>query len=267
MNGLPTTATQFTNWYSENFASSGISFLASGGANWVPGSSSVSSSVTPSRVQPARLNQDYASFAQSSPANNQGFDPWGVKDSPIIDDDERVQSNLETETEIPNEAEEGLSETVEAVGEVTTGVEAAEATAAVSTPWTLLAIANQQLGQAVSTAHVSGLQQQSSADYTANMQSHGLNVGLNADLIREQQSQTISRQQAGGSIGSLLGPLGTLIGQAIAGYNSVNQEDLKTAASFNGYINPQMSNIVASQTTSGDAGQATQVDNVDTTNA
>ena len=123
---------------------------------------------------------------------------------------------------------------------------------------------NQQLGQATSQAIVKGLQNQSATDYAQNINSHGLNVGLNASIIQSQQENTIRNQETGGLIGSFFGPIGALIGHAVAGYASQNMDQLKTASSFDGMINPQQSNIVSSMTTTGDPGTQTQIDNVDT---
>lgn len=214
--------------------------------------------------RPDKLSTDAIANLYNRPSsNNQGYnDPWGVSDSPIIDDDERVQSSrsedapgIESTTgnsEIAEEAVEGLTE--------------GETIASASTPWTLAAIVNQQLGEVTSKAMTTGLQNQSATDYAQNIQQHGLNVGLNAGIIQSQQENTIRNQELGGSIGSFFGPIGALIGHAVAGYASVNQDQLKTAGSFQGMVDPLSSGIVASQTTAGDQGQTTQVDNVDTTN-
>lgn len=125
---------------------------------------------------------------------------------------------------------------------------------------------NQQLGEVTSKAITTELQNQSSSDYAQNLNQHGLNVGLNASIIQAQQQNTIRNQELGGTIGSFFGPIGALIGHAVAGYASVNQDQLKTASSFQGMVNPQQEGIVASQSTAGDLGPQTQVDNVDTGN-
>lgn len=193
-------------------------------------------------------------------------DPWGFAGNPIIDDDERVQSfTNEPEIASTTEAAETAEEAIDATGAVELS-EAALAGAEGSTPWGMAAIINQQLGAAVSQSIVSSLQNQSSSDYVQNMQQHGLNVGLNADIIRSQQENVIRNQQVGGTIGSFFGPLGALIGHAIAGYSSGTSSQLATAGSFQGWVNPQQTNIVASAQTSSDNGAQTQVNNVSTTN-
>lgn len=217
-------------------------------------------------TRPDRLSADaIANIYNRAPAVDQGrFDPWGVSDSPIIDDDERVESYTPIEDAPSIESttdESGVAE--EAIEGLTEG----EAIASASTPWTLAAIVNQQLGEVTSKAITTGLQNQSATDYASNIQQHGLNVGLNAGIIQSQQENTIRNQDLGGSIGSFFGPIGALIGHAVAGYASVNQDQLKTAGSFQGMINPLQSGIVASQSTAGDLGQQTQVDNVNTTNS
>lgn len=228
-------------------------------------------------------NNSTSAFVSRSPEGNATSfyrgpprDPWGLEGNPIIDDSEPQSTEIAPDTNalVAEKGTSSAEELVEASGEATaedaaelavpSALEAGEAEAG---PWGLAAIVSQQVGQATSSAIVSGLQNQSQSDYVQNLNQHGLNVGLNADIIRANQENTIRDQQTGGLIGSFFGPIGALIGHAVAGYASANPGALNTAGSFNGWVNPQQSNIVASQSTAGDPGTNTQVDNVDTSNA
>lgn len=257
-----TTTTAGSSFNIPNFSGSSLPGVASRSSTLTPRTYISTTTGNTNWQRPDRLSADaIANLYNRSPSNNQGYnDPWGVSDSPIIDDDERVSSSEEApriesttaDADVAEEAIEGLAE--------------GEAIASSSTPWTLAAIVNQQLGEVTSKAITTGLQNQSAYDYAQNIQQHGLNVGLNAGIVQSQQENTIRNQELGGSIGSFFGPIGALIGHAVAGYASVNQDQLKTAGSFQGMVNPLQSGIVASQTTMGDVGQSTQVDNVDTAN-
>lgn len=222
----------------------------------------------------------YEQSTNGSSSNNirPTFDPWGLKGNPVIDDNlmqvstvdhsenlvepttslipESVQLDIEGGTEVAEEAANVLktAEIPEAV------VEGAES----STPWGLAAIVAQQAGSVVSSSIVSGLQNQQTSDFAQNIQQHGLSTTLNANIIHSQQENTIRNQEVGGQIGSFFGPIGALIGHAVAGYASANSQQLATAGSFQGWVNPQQSNIVASAQTSDDNGTNTQIDNVDT---
>lgn len=269
MNGQSSSTIEFASKYGSNIANPNVSFVPSYSQSGNPWDRGLPTNNNRFWVQPNRLSPDeikmqgQIAFNSTRPA-----DPWGLAGNTIIDDDAGESYSENASTGISD-----LAESSSILDDVSTGIESAEAGAEVAeatasaTPWGLLAIANQQLGSAVSSAHVSGLQQQSLSDYTTNMQQHGLNVGLNADLIKSNQESSIMRQQTGGSLGSFLGPIGAIVGQAIAGYNSVDQSSLRTAASFDGWVNPQQTGIVASLSTAGDSGESTQVDNVDTTNA
>lgn len=267
-NGTPSSSAQFGTSFISNNNDSNLSFLSSGkNTNSISGSYS-NTFGSSSWIRPQRLSTDaIANLYTRNIATDNTRDPWGLTSSPIIDDDERVQSTVN------HQQDENLNEglTSEGIGaeeaeELPLEVgEVAEAAGA-STPWGLAAIVNQQLGQATSQAITKGLQNQSTSDYASNINSHGLNVGLNASIIQSQQENTIRNQETGGLIGSFFGPIGALIGHAVAGYASQNMDQLKTAGSFDGMINPQQQNIVSSMTTTGDPGIQTQVDNVDTGN-
>lgn len=142
-------------------------------------------------------------------------------------------------------------------------VEATEVAADSSAgPMGLALMVNQQIGNALTSGMASSQQVQSNSDYVHNMQQHGLNVGLDASLIMQNQQSTIRNQETAGTIGSLFGPIGALIGHSIAGVVSANPDLLTNSGSFQGAVNASDSNIVASQTTQSLAGDSTLVDNV-----
>lgn len=233
-----------------------LSILSNRNSDFLTRNNTYTTSGYPNWIRGPRFPTDVWATPRITSYDTGNKDPWGIADSPIIDDDEPVASEREAEE---------VSEVVPQIEEFEGIAEGAEV-ASSSTPWGFAAIVNQQLGQATSKAITTQLQNQSSNDYSANMLSHGLNVGLNASIIQQQQENVIRNQELGGTIGSFFGPIGALIGHAVAGFASVNPQLLDTAGSFQGWINPQQSGIVASQTTSGDLGENTQVDNVDTTN-
>lgn len=144
-----------------------------------------------------------------------------------------------------------------------TGVVAADAVAeGVAGPVGLALMANQQLGQAVASGMTSAEKTQSSKDLNQNLLQHGLNVDLNAQLIQSNQQATIQNQESGAFIGSMFGPIGALIGHAVAGVVSANPTSFLTANSFVGDVNPTDTGIVAAQSTAAATGQSTMQDNV-----
>lgn len=265
MNGTASPTISFAGTHYTGAGDTGLYFMAGRSNNNLSGMAHNSTFGNSIWTRPDRLSSDAVAnlYTRPSVSFEGRFDPWGLNNSPIIDDDERVISNTDNvESEIPEtmqEAETGI--------ELESAIpEAAAIGAAESTPWTLAAIVNQQLGQATSQAITTGLQNQQASDYAQNMGVHGLNVGLNADIIRSQQDMTIRNQQLGGTIGSFFGPIGALIGHAVAGYASSNASQLQTAGSFNGYVNPLQTGITSSMTTAGGTTAMEQVDNVDTGN-
>jgi len=257
MNGAPSTSARFSVADASASSDPSLSFMA--GSNRIFGIGQYGSTTLANTLwtKPDRLSADAVANLYTRPSVNfEGLsDPWGLKNSPIIDDNEikssesAVQENSQVE-EIPEIA--GEVEAVEGAAEV----------AASGTPWTLAAIVNQQLGEVTSRAISTGMQNMSSQNFNSNIQSHGLNVGLNAQLIQSQQEQTIRNQELGGTIGSFFGPIGALIGHAVAGTVQANPGLLNTAGSFQGWINPQQTGIVASATTSGDQGVSEMTDTV-----
>lgn len=258
MNGAPSTSARIFNTSVENVSGNGLSFMAGNNSGFFPwnyGNSTLGNTLW---TKPNSLSSDAVANLYTRPTVNFAglADPWGLKDSPIIDDNEipsvsEKENTVEETTEVAGEAEEAIEAT-----------EAASEVAAAGTPWTLAAIVNQQLGMATSKAISTGMQNMSAQNYNQNIQSHGLNVGLNASLIQSQQEQTIRNQELGGTLGSFFGPIGALIGHAVAGTVQANPDLLKTAGSFNGYINPQQTGVVASETTLGDNGTMEQTDSI-----
>lgn len=116
-------------------------------------------------------------------------------------------------------------------------------------PLGLAFMVSQQLGQATNSVLTSSQESANTERFLANSTQHGLNVGLNANLIQAANDQTARSQSLWGSAGSLFGPIGALIGHAVAGTVSANPSLLQTSNSFQGAVNPQQSGIVASQST------------------
>ena len=105
------------------------------------------------------------------------------------------------------------------------------------------------------------------ADYQQNINQHGVGIGLNADLIRQNQQQTISSKDSAGAIGSFFGPIGILIGRSLAGNNQPDQNVLKTDNSFEGRVDPTDTGIAGSASTTAASGVSSMVDTVDTTSS
>jgi len=282
MNGRFTSSVSFGDPGLSNFIDTNLVNRTNSNDLWFPWSNNIQ----------ANASQSYAVFSgkSTSPSTdvlaNDNYrppqDPWGFgsNQNPIIDDNELVQSSVDHSLPNPEPVTSSLigSTSLEISGGTEVADEAATVLDAVkvpealaegaesATPWGLAALVAQQLGQVTSQALMTQLQNQSTSDFAQNIQQHGLSTTINADIIRSQQDNTIRNQNLGGTIGSFFGPLGALLGHAIAGYASANPTQLATAGSFQGWINPEQSNIVASAQTSSDNGQDTQVDNVDTTN-
>lgn len=209
----------------------------------------------------------------------------------VIDDDEQFERTTENATESPelrgagsgslgdalegsgdrgssegNEdniatEEDASAESIEGTEAILETGEAAEAT----NPWGIAAIINQQLGSAVNEAMTTRLSNEQTADYQQNINQHGVNVGLNADLIRQNEQQTISTKSSAGAIGSFFGPLGALIGQSLSGNSQPNQNVLNTANSFIGQVNPTDTGISGAASTSAASGISSMTDSVDST--
>ncbi|BBM96512.2 hypothetical protein [Colobopsis shohki virus 1] len=228
------------------------------------------------------LSLDSASSTRSSGADKYGNtfvqthqdrldNAWGIDtDNNVIDDDNvrdrayfqnKINENSSTinnfsETQINNGDADGIlefgntaDEAAVDTPEILEGIAEASEVAASDTPIGIAALINQQVGQGLNQAMSASLQNQQSQDYISNISQHGVNVALSADIIRQSEQQTIDSKNAGGSLGSLLGPLGTVIGRAAAGAVQQNDDALKTDASFSGWVDPTDTNIANSAST------------------
>nr|WPV03045.1 hypothetical protein [buhirugu virus 17] len=235
---------------------------------------SASFSATSKNIQNSTATKNYfrgKAYGQTSGGDSQ-YGRWSDEHNyTIIDDDEvRDQQFEENGPSETNEQAPTLEELSSPTGIAEeTGVEASQLAAETvevaesSTPWGLAAIINQQIGQGVNSILTSQSQNVSSQDYMQNINQHGVNVGLNASLIQNQQEQTIRNQQSYGNFGSILGPVGTLIGHAIAGTVQANPSIFNTAASSSGWINPTDTVAANSASSATQSGQSTMIDNVD----
>lgn len=193
-------------------------------------------------------------FAGSSTASTISDSGYTIEDGTVVPKFNDV-ADLSEVTNTTGEAEEAIE-----------AVSSGEAIAEGSNPVGLALLVNQQLGSAVNNTMNQGTEQQITKDMIINSQQNGLNVGLNTQLVRAAQEQTRSNQDLGGTIGSLFGPLGALIGHAIAGVVQPDANLLNTANSFQGAVNPSDTGVVASASTASLTGQSNLVDNVDTAN-
>lgn len=157
-------------------------------------------------------------------------------------------------------AEDAGAESVEGAETVLEAGEAAEA----SNPWGIAAIIAQQIGSAINSAMTTTLTNQQTADYQQNINQHGVNVAQNADLIRQNEQQTISSKESAGTIGSFVGPFGALAGRAIAGNTQPNQSVLNTDNSFIGRVDPTDTGIAGSASTAAASGVSSMTDSIDT---
>lgn len=129
----------------------------------------------------------------------------------------------------------------------------------------MAAIATQQLGQGIGQVMTANTENQIQKDFAQNQQSHGVNVGLNSSLIRENAETIKGSMNAGANVGALFGPIGALIGHAIGGISQSNPDLLKTAVTTGGQFNPSDTGIANSASTRGITGNSTLVDNVGNT--
>lgn len=235
-------------------------------------SSSFKASSSSSKASDATRNNFRGGYKRQGSGGNSEYGRWSNENNyTIIDDDEAREQQFddnrpeETSEEAPTLEE--LSSPAQIAEE--TGVEASQLAAETvevaesATPWGLAAIINQQVGQGLNSVLTSQTQNVSSQDYMQNMNQHGVNVGLNASLIQNQQEQTIRNQQTYGNFGSMLGPIGTLIGHAIAGTVQANPSVFNTAASSSGWVNPTDTVAANSASSATQSDQSTMQDNVD----
>lgn len=174
--------------------------------------------------------------------------------------------NTSNISEVPAELSEGIEaseETVESSEAAIEATETAEEVAEGSTGIGLAAILNQQLGQATTSFLQSGLNSIINSDFIRNSLQQGIGAQEQANIIKGQEEVNSNKISSISSIGSIIGPLGSLLGQAIG--QSVYQpgsSNLATANSFNGMINPQDTGVVQSLNTDAATGETQQVENV-----
>lgn len=224
---------------------------------------------------------DASRFLVSSPnlSNSMGLSFFGTSDSyPGIKNlwersENQVEANaVETGytssmgTKVPGFVPEGAeiisstaTEEIAEEGGILAGEVAADIGAG---PAGIALLVNQQLGNAVTSAMSAATEDQINSDNTQNLSQHGMNVDLNAGMIKSNQEATRQNQESGASIGSMFGPLGALIGHSIAGVVSANPSLFQTAGSFLGPVNPTDTGIAMAQTTDAMTNNSTMVDNV-----
>lgn len=142
--------------------------------------------------------------------------------------------------------------TAETVSTVAGGVGSGLATGAgaISGPLAIAAMLNQVAGGAVNSVMAGSDQATINKDFLHNVQQHGLNTSLNANIIKQGQETKAASASAFGSAGATLGPIWAALGHALGlGGESVNPDTLRNSASFGGSINASQEGIVASQTT------------------
>lgn len=120
----------------------------------------------------------------------------------------------------------------------------------ISGPLAVAAMLNQVAGGAVNSAMAGADQSTINSDFLHNIQQHGLNTTLNANIIKQGQETKAASAGAFGSAGAAFGPIWAALGHALGlGGESVNPETLRNSASFGGPIDASQEGIVASQTT------------------
>lgn len=170
-------------------------------------------------------------YTDPSPTNSNYREPQPEANIPE-DVAEDAEEPIEEATEVVEDAK-----IVSAVGEV------AEA----SNPVTLMALANSAVGSGVNEAADSNVQAGITSNYQHNMAvGTGIGSSLRANIIQQQAESKAAAEKGFGSVGSFLGPLGVGIGRAIGSTlysDRPAQQDLDTAYSFGGRIDPQSDNI------------------------
>lgn len=142
--------------------------------------------------------------------------------------------------------------TAETASTVAGGVGSGLATTAgaISGPLAVAAMLNQVAGGAVNSAMAGADQSTINSDFLHNVQQHGLNTTLNANIIKQGQETKAASANAFGSAGAAFGPIWAALGHALGlGGESVNPDSLRNSASFGGAIDASREGIVASQTT------------------
>lgn len=168
---------------------------------------------------------------------------------------------------MPAELSEGIEVSEETVESSEAAIEATETAGEVlegSTGIGLAAILNQQLGQATTSALQAGVNSQINSDFVKNSLQQGIGAVEQANIIKGEEEINSNKISSISQIGSIIGPLGSLLGQAIGQsiYQPGNSYNLNTANSFNGMINPQDTGVVQSLNTDAATGDTQQVENV-----
>lgn len=132
----------------------------------------------------------------------------------------------------------------------------------ISGPVGMAAFISQQLGQGINAIQTANTTKTIESDYAKNLQQHGTNVGLNSQIVKGQQEAIRDKAFQGGSVGSLFGPIGALIGHAIGGISQSNPDLFKTAVSSGGQFNPSDTRVSQSASTAAPSGISTLQDNV-----
>ncbi|ASK12209.1 hypothetical protein [Lasius niger virus 1] len=269
MNGIPSTSASFGSQHLSSAVDPSLSFLSNPMGISFFGNSNYG---TPNQIfnkGSNSLSSDAAAntYIGSSASDSRQLDAlWGIgDDNPIIDDDQKALDDYDASKSDPsfNYGPGEESAAIDTDIPIETGIAEGAEIASAGTPWGLAALINQQVGQSVNSAITTGQENISSQDYMSNINQHGVNVGLNASLIQNQQQQTIKAGSAGGGIGSIFGPLGALIGHAVAGTVQANPDLFNTAASSSGWINPTDTTAANSASAAAPTGDSTMQDNVD----
>lgn len=126
----------------------------------------------------------------------------------------------------------------------------------------LSAFVAQQAGQGINDLMTNSETAQQRADYATNMQNLHLGGEQSANIVKDQQQGSIDSKNTAGMIGSLFGPVGTLVGHALGG-KSFDSESMKTFNSITGgKVDPTDSGISGSLNASAASGTSTIQQNV-----
>lgn len=156
------------------------------------------------------------------------------------------------------EFEEDLPAIEETAESIETGAEAAEAVGGEASGGAgLVLMAGQMAASGINSYLNSSINSGITSQYQKNIQSPGLNSGLNAALIAQHNQANKDLIDAGGTIGSLFGPLGTLAGRQIASSftSDIPMSTLDTAYSAYGRIDPQSDGINSTQSSVNASGE------------
>lgn len=186
------------------------------------------------------VNSDHPSFGQG----------WNSEETLPEYSDRGSVASFATD----NTIDKGISEAAdfaETAEEVTETAEAVESGATGGAGAVLMA--SQIAAQGANSYLSADIDKGITSQFQSNTRSPGLNSGLNASLIAQHNMQNAKLIDAGGSIGSTLGPLGMLMGRSIASNftSDISMNTLDTAYSAYGRINPQSDNVNITQSSLG----------------